>query len=105
MLASSPVSGPRSTASKHASTRPASMLEKSSSEFTSRSSRRLLRCATATRSCTASSRAAAPSRSSSSSGPIISISGVRNSWLMLEKNAVFARSSAASASARARVLS
>ena len=37
---------------------------------------------------------------SSSTGPRISVSGVRNSWLMLEKNVVFARSSSASSSAR-----
>ena len=36
----------------------------------------------------------------SSSGPSISVSGVRNSWLTLLKKAVFARSSSASASAR-----
>ena len=30
------------------------------------------------------------------------VSGVRNSWLTFEKNAVFARSSSASASARRR---
>ena len=40
--------------------------------------------------------------SSSSSGPSISVSGVRNSWLTLLKNAVLARSISASASARAR---
>ncbi len=38
----------------------------------------------------------------SSSGPSISVSGVRNSWLTLLKNAVLARSSSASASARWR---
>ena len=38
----------------------------------------------------------------SSSGPSISVSGVRNSWLTLLKNAVLARSSSASASARRR---
>jgi hypothetical protein len=32
----------------------------------------------------------------------MSVSGVRNSWLTLLKNAVFARSSSASASARRR---
>ena len=40
--------------------------------------------------------------SRSSVGPSISVSGVRNSWLTLLKKAVFARSSAASASARVR---
>ena len=55
-----------------------------------------------------SARAAAAGRGvrvaqrSPSTGPSISVSGVRNSWLTLEKNAVFARSSSASASARRR---
>ena len=40
--------------------------------------------------------------STSSSGPSISVSGVRNSWLTFEKNAVLARSISASASARRR---
>ena len=40
--------------------------------------------------------------SASSSGPSSSVSGVRNSWLTLEKNAVLARSISASASARRR---
>ena len=39
---------------------------------------------------------------SSATGPMISVSGVRNSWLTLEKKSVFARSSSASASARRR---
>ena len=38
----------------------------------------------------------------SSTGPSIRVSGVRNSWLTFEKNAVFARSISASASARRR---
>ena len=38
----------------------------------------------------------------SSTGPSISVSGVRNSWLTFEKKAVLARSSSASASARRR---
>ena len=38
----------------------------------------------------------------SSTGPSIRVSGVRNSWLTLEKKAVLARSSSASASARRR---
>ena len=46
MLARSAVSAARSTGSKRARTRPASMRENSSSVFTSFSSRRLLRCAT-----------------------------------------------------------
>jgi hypothetical protein len=43
---------------------------------------------------------AAGAASASSVGPSISVSGVRNSWLTLLKNAVFARSISASASAR-----
>ena len=39
---------------------------------------------------------------SSATGPMISVSGVRNSWLTLVKKSVFARSSSASASARRR---
>ena len=39
---------------------------------------------------------------SSASGPMISVSGVRNSWLTLEKKSVLLRSSSASASARRR---
>ena len=39
---------------------------------------------------------------SSATGPMISVSGVRNSWLTLLKKSVFARSSSASASARRR---
>ena len=43
--------------------------------------------------------------SASSIGPSISVSGVRNSWLTLEKNAVFARSISANACARRRSFS
>ncbi len=45
------------------------------------------------------------SDSASSSGPSKSVSGVRNSWLTLVRNAVLARSSSASASARCRCCS
>ena len=48
------------------------------------------------------STAAGARASRSSSGPSISVSGVRNSWLTLLKNVVLARSSSASASARLR---
>ncbi len=63
--------------------------------------------ATAATRCGAPSPAARPLRrrgaaNCSSSGPSISVSGVRNSWLTLEKNAVLARSISASASARCR---
>ena len=80
-----------------------------------------LRCARSRAACSPASAAAARSdvptvellaaraavrrsRSASSIGPSISVSGVRNSWLTLLKNAVFARSSSASASARRRSL-
>ena len=46
--------------------------------------------------------AARPSASASSVGPSSRVSGVRNSWLMLVKNVVFASSSSASRSARSR---
>ncbi len=65
------------------------------------SSRRPLRCVIST-SVREPSASSAGFASSSSSGPSISVSGVRNSWLMFEKNVVFARSSSASASARCR---
>ena len=78
------------------------MREKSSSVLTSLSRRTLLRCATAASARASSASSAAGLSNSSSSGLIISVSGVRNSWLTLEKNAVLARSSSASASARRR---
>ena len=69
---------------------PASMREKSSSVLTSLSRRNPLRC---TVSICCSSRRDRGSRSLriSSSGPSISVSGVRNSWLILLKKIVFAR--------------
>ena len=83
-------------------TRPASMREKSSRVLTSLSSRR--RCGARVELTRGVRRKLpSPSRASaSSSGPSIKVSGVRNSWLTLEKNAVFARSISASASARRR---
>ena len=80
--------------------RPASMREKSSRVLTSLSSRSELRWATS--GCLYSSDPGSLLCSWSSSGPSISVSGVRNSWLTFEKNCVFARSSSASASARRR---
>ena len=50
----------------------------------------------------ASPASARPDATASSSGPSSSVSGVRNSWLTFEKNAVFARSTSVSASARRR---
>ena len=96
-LASSAVSRARSVGSYEAWIRPASIREKSSSVFTSLSRRTELRCASSSRSRFA---ADSPSDSAiaSSSGPIISVSGVRNSWLMLAKNCVFSLSSSASSS-------
>ena len=67
------------------------MREKSSSEFTSLSRRCALRCASSSCSRCAGGSVRA-SASASSSGPSISVSGVRNSWLTFEKNAVLARS-------------
>jgi hypothetical protein len=98
-LASSAVNVPRSTGSKRACIRPASMREKSSRLFTSRPSRSALRWMTSTSSRTRSPASARASRSSAA-GPRIRVSGVRNSWLTLAKNVVFAASSSASSSAR-----
>ncbi len=76
------------------------MREKSRRVLTSLSSRRALRCTSSQRWASDSGSAAAwPS--ASRAGPRISVSGVRNSWLTLLKNAVLARSISASASARA----
>ena len=61
------------------------------------SRRSALRWTSSQRSPLSAPRGARPS--ASSSGPSISVSGVRNSWLTLEKKAVLARSSSASASA------
>ena len=91
----------RSTGSYEVWTRPASIREKSSSVLTSRMSRSPLRCAT-TRSSRLCGKASAGDASACSSGPNINVRGVRNSWLTFEKNAVFARSISASASARLR---
>ena len=63
------------------------------------------RCGARARAARATRAGRRASPSASSSGPSISVSGVRNSWLTFEKNAVFARSSSASASARRRSLS
>ena len=52
--------------------------------------------------CERRRRRCAKLRFNSSSGPSISVSGVRNSWLTFEKKAVLARSISASASARLR---
>ncbi len=93
--ASSAVNAPRSVGSNRAVARPASAREKSSSVLTRRISRSPLRC-------TISRRGSPPCRMASSSGPSISVSGVRNSWLTLEKNAVLARSISARAATRLR---
>ena len=99
-LATSAVSVPRSTGSWWACRRPASMREKSSRVLTSFSRRWLFRCATSR--CWRDSAGSPSIVSACSSGPSISASGVRNSWLTFEKNVVLARSSSASASARCR---
>ena len=77
---------PGRSARKTAWMRPASMREKSRSVLTSFSSRRALRW-TASRSLPLPQREErrAPSASASSSGPSISVSGVRNSWLTLRR--------------------
>ncbi len=94
------VSAPRSTVTSEASARPASTRENSSNELTSRSNRPALRRAVSNRSnCTVSPRVSAMA---SSSGPMSRVSGVRNSWLTLVRNADLAWSSSASASARRR---
>ena len=102
LLASSAVSAARSVGSYDARTRPASIREKSSSVLTSFSSRRPLRWAVSSRSRWPGGSGSSASASASSTGPSIRVSGVRNSWLTFEKNAVFARSISASASARRR---
>ena len=76
------------------------MREKSSRVLTSFSRRWLFRCATS-RCWRDSAGSPSPARACSS-GPSMSASGVRNSWLTFEKNVVLARSSSASASARCR---
>ena len=76
------------------------MREKSSSVLTSFSRRWLFRCATSR--CWRDSAGSPSLVSACSSGPSMSASGVRNSWLTFEKNVVLARSSSASASARCR---
>ena len=98
----SAVSAARSVGSKRASTRPASIRENSRSVLTSFSSRSWLRY-TVSRSSPDNARSG--DARASWVGPSINVSGVRNSWLTLLKNAVFARSSRASSSARARACS
>ena len=100
LLARSAVNVARSVGSKTARTRPASMREKSSSVFTSLRSRSPLRLTTPAGCGGGRQIGAGCAASRSSTGPSIRVSGVRNSWLTLEKNAVLARSSSASASAR-----
>ncbi len=78
MLASSPVSALRSVGSYDASTRPASMREKSSSVLTSFERRSAFRCTNDQRSRSSGDSVPAPP-SASSAGPSIKVSGVRNS--------------------------
>ncbi len=100
-LAISAVSLPRSTGSCCACSRPASMREKSSSVLTS--FKQPLAVAPRDLERAGATSAGRPSAASAcSSGPSISASGVRNSWLTFEKNVVLARSSSANASARWR---
>ena len=102
LLASSAVSTARSVGSYDARARPASIREKSSRVLTSFSSRSPLRWAVSSRSRWPGGSGSSASARASSTGPSIRVSGVRNSWLTFEKNAVFARSISASASARRR---
>ena len=102
MLASSAVYWASSTGSKLPAVRPASSREKSSSVFTSLSSRSPLRWMISIRCRWWPGRACSASTSASSAGPSSSVRGVRSSWLMLVKNAVLAASSSASSSARRR---
>ncbi len=96
MPPSSAVKAARSTGPNRACSRPASSREKSSSAFTSFSKRSAFWCASRSRSCWSAVSGAVESASVSSSGPSMSVSGVRNSWLTFEKNAVFAASSSPS---------
>ena len=95
-IASCAVNCERSGGSNVARSFPTSMRTKSSSPFTSLSSRRALRWS--------SSRFRGDGGvwlvMASSMGPSMSVSGVRNSWLTLLKNVVLARSSSASSSER-----
>ena len=79
--------------------RPAWMREKSSKVLTSFAILRPLRwmSSNSVRACSSTPEVRARS---ASTGPRIKVNGVRNSWLMLEKNVVLARSSSASDSAR-----
>ncbi len=81
--------------------RPASMREKSRRVLTSLSSRSAFRCTTSQRSAVGRRQRVRAARAHPRVGPSIRVSGVRNSWLTLLKNAVLARSISASASARA----
>ena len=101
-LARSAVNAGKSTGATFACMRPACTREKSSSVFTSRSSRSALRRTSCSRSRWAAGSGSSASARLSSSGPSISVSGVRNSWLTLLKNVVLARSSSASMSIRRR---
>ena len=92
----------RSTRTVSARSRPPSMRAKSSMSSTRRRSRRALRRITSSRAAWIGGRVSRSSFRLSSAGPRIRVSGVRNSWLTLEKNSVFARSSSARDSARRR---
>ncbi len=94
------VKAARSVCLNDASTRPASMREKSSSEFTSLRKRSPLRCISLNEAMASSGKSPWPMRASI--GPSMSVNGVRNSWLTLPKNTFLARSSSASASDRRR---
>ena len=81
------------------------MREKSSSAFTSFSSRSGVAMQAISQTLSSRERVVRARSAASSAGPSINVSGVRNSWLTLLKNAVLARSISASASARRRASS
>ena len=91
------VSSARSVASRVACSPSVSIRATSSSPFTMRRSRWALLCIS---SRSARPRVAVRPVRTSSNGPSSRVSGVRNSWLTLDRKAVFAASRAASASSR-----
>ena len=102
IAASSAVRVARSIGAKRGRSRPASRREKSRSAFTSFRRRSALSWARVRRARCVAGRTAVPSASASSSGPSMSVSGVRSSWLTLLKNAVLAASSSPSFAFAAR---
>ena len=102
LLARSAVSSARAVGSYAARTRPASILEKSSKLLTRLCRRSPLRCTSSRRSRCNGGNGSFDAARASLTGPSIKVSGVRNSWLTLEKKMVLARAMSASASVRLR---